>query len=167
MEAGTIYLSEGCSSGGGKARSAKFLLHTDPVIRRGRVKYGLALPPHMIRIKRIYEEAAGDDGLRVLVDRLWPRGVSKAEAKIDRWEKEIAPSTELRHWFGHDPTKWEEFLERYRAELEGKEEVLARLRQESNEGTVTLLYAAKDEEHNNAVALKRYIEEELAAPIRS
>lgn len=121
----------------------------------------------MIRIKRIYEEAAGDDGLRVLIDRLWPRGVSKAEAKIDRWEKEIAPSTELRHWFGHDPAKWEEFLERYRAELEGKEEVLARLQQESSERTVTLLYAAKDEEHNNAVALKRYIEEGLTAPIRS
>ena len=113
----------------------------------------------MIRIKRIYEEASEDDGLRVLVDRLWPRGLSKEKAKIDQWEKELAPTTELRHWFGHDPAKWEEFLERYRAELAGKEEALSRLRQECDEGVVTLLYAAKDEEHNNAVALKRYIEE--------
>lgn len=121
----------------------------------------------MLRVKRIYEEPSGDDGLRVLVDRLWPRGISKKEANIDRWEKEIAPTTELRHWFGHDPAKWEEFLQRYRAELEGKMELLSRLRQEADEGTVTLLYAAKDEEHNNAVALKRYIEEGPVAPIRS
>ncbi|CCJ37182.1 hypothetical protein BN140_2259 [Methanoculleus bourgensis MS2] len=114
----------------------------------------------MIRTKRIYEEPSEDDGLRVLVDRLWPRGLSKAKAKIDRWEKDLAPTTELRRWFGHDPAMWEEFLQRYRAELEGKEEALARLRREANDGTVTLLYAAKDEEHNNAVALKRYIEEE-------
>lgn len=114
----------------------------------------------MIRIKRVYEEPSEDDGLRILVDRLWPRGLSKAKAKIDRWEKDLAPTTELRRWFGHDPVKWEEFLQRYRAELEGKEEALARLRREANDGTVTLLYAAKDEEHNNAVALKRYIEEE-------
>lgn len=114
----------------------------------------------MIRIKRIYEEASEDDGLRVLVDRLWPRGLSKEKARVDQWEKELAPTTELRHWFGHDPAKWEEFLERYRAELRDKEEALSRLRQEGDEGVVTLLYAAKDEEHNNAVALKRYIEEE-------
>lgn len=114
----------------------------------------------MIRIKRVYEEPSEDDGLRILVDRLWPRGLSKAKAKIDRWEKDLAPTTELRRWFGHDPAMWEEFLQRYRAELEGKEEALARLRREANDGTVTLLYAAKDEEHNNAVALKRYIEEE-------
>lgn len=114
----------------------------------------------MICIKRVYEEPSEDDGLRILVDRLWPRGLSKAKAKVDRWEKDLAPTTELRRWFGHDPAKWEEFLQRYRAELEGKEEALARLRREANDGTVTLLYAAKDEEHNNAVALKRYIEEE-------
>ncbi len=113
----------------------------------------------MLRTKRIYDEPSEDDGLRVLVDRLWPRGLSKEKATIDRWEKDIAPTNELRKWFGHDPEKWEEFLQRYRAELEGKEEVLARLRQEAGEGTVTLLYAAKDEEQNNAVALKRYIEE--------
>ena len=113
----------------------------------------------MICIKRVYEEPSEDDGLRVLVDRLWPRGISKEEAMIDRWEKDLAPTTELRRWFGHDPAKWEEFLECYRAELEGKGEALARIQREANDGTVTLLYAAKDEEHNNAVALKRYIEE--------
>ncbi|KDE54972.1 DUF488 domain-containing protein [Methanoculleus sp. MH98A] len=114
----------------------------------------------MLRIKRIYKEPSKDDGTRVLVDRIWPRGISKEKASLDRWEKDLAPSSELRRWFGHDPAKWEEFLRRYRAELKGKEEELARLRQEAGEGTVTLLYAAKDEEHNNAVALKRYIEEE-------
>lgn len=113
----------------------------------------------MIRIKRIYEEFSEDDGLRILIDRLWPRGISKERAKISRWEKDLAPSNELRHWFGHDPAKWGEFQERYRAELVNKGEELARIRQEANEGVVTLLYAAKDEEHNNAVALKRYIEE--------
>ena len=113
----------------------------------------------MIRIKRIYEEPSADDGLRVLVDRLWPRGISKARAQVDRWEKDISPTTELRHWFGHDPAKWEEFLQRYRAELEDKKELLSQLHEEADERTVTLLYAAKDEEHNNAVALKRYIEE--------
>lgn len=113
----------------------------------------------MLRTKRIYDEPSEDDGLRVLVDRLWPRGISKEKAKIDRWEKDLAPTNELRKWFGHDPEKWGEFLQRYRTELAGKEEVLARLRQEAGEGTVTLLYAAKDEEQNNAVALKRYIEE--------
>ncbi|WP_221056355.1 DUF488 domain-containing protein [Methanoculleus chikugoensis] len=111
----------------------------------------------MLRTKRIYEEPSVDDGIRILVDRLWPRGLSKEKAEIDRWEKDLAPTSELRKWFGHDPAKWDEFLRRYRAELEGKEEELARLRQEASEGTVTLLYAAKDEEHNNAVALKRYI----------
>ncbi|KAF5042903.1 MAG: DUF488 domain-containing protein [Methanoculleus horonobensis] len=114
----------------------------------------------MIRIKRIYAEPSNDDGTRVLVDRIWPRGISKEKASLDRWEKELAPSGELRRWFGHDPAKWEEFLRRYRAELAGKEEELARLRQEAVEETVTLLYAARDETHNNAAALKRYIEEE-------
>ena len=114
----------------------------------------------MLRTKRIYREPSKDDGTRVLVDRIWPRGVSKEKASLDRWEKDLAPSDDLRRWFGHDPAKWEEFLRRYRTELEGKEEALDRLRQEAGEGTVTLLYAARDEEHNNAVALKRYIEEE-------
>ncbi|KUG20724.1 putative uroporphyrin-iii c-methyltransferase [hydrocarbon metagenome] len=111
----------------------------------------------MLRIKWIYDEPSGDDGLRILVDRLWPRGVSKEKAKIDRWEKEIAPSHELRRWFGHDPAKWEEFLRRYRAELRDREDLLDRLRQEESEGTVTLLYAARDGEHSNAAALVRFI----------
>lgn len=113
----------------------------------------------MLRTKRIYEEPSEDDGTRILVDRLWPRGLSKEKAVVDRWEKDLAPSNELRRWFGHDPAKWEESLRRYRAELEEKEETLAKLQREAAEGTVTLLYAAKDEEHNNAVALKRYLEE--------
>jgi uncharacterized protein YeaO (DUF488 family) len=113
----------------------------------------------MLRTKRIYDEPSKDDGLRVLVDRLWPRGLSKEKALVDRWEKDLAPTSELRRWFGHEPARWEEFLRRYRAELEGKEELLARLRSEADDGTVTLLYAARDETHNNAVALKRYIEE--------
>ena len=113
----------------------------------------------MIRVKRVYEEASEDDGLRILVDRLWPRGLSKEKARVDRWEKELAPTTELRHWFGRDAAKWLGFQNRYRAELRDQEKALSRLRQDGDEGVATLLYAAKDEEHNNAVALKRYIEE--------
>ncbi len=111
----------------------------------------------MIRIKRIYEPPAATDGRRVLVDRLWPRGVSKDEAKVDEWLKEIAPSNELRTWFGHDPAKWAEFRTRYRDEIKGHGELLDRLRTEAHKGTVTLLFAAKDEEHNNAVVLKELL----------
>ncbi len=111
----------------------------------------------MIRIKRIYEPPAATDGRRVLVDRLWPRGMSKDEAKVDEWLKEIAPSDELRTWFGHDPAKWAEFRTRYREELKGHGELLDRLRAEARKETVTLLFAAKDEEHNNAVALKEIL----------
>ncbi len=91
------------------------------------------------------------------MDRLWPRGVSKDEAGIDEWLKEIAPSDGLRTWFGHDPARWEEFRSRYREELEGHAEILARLRTEARQGTVTLLFAAKDAEHNNAVVLKEIL----------
>jgi len=129
-----------------------------------RVKQEDTASPSMIRTRRVYAEPSEDDGIRILVDRLWPRGLSKQEARIDRWEKDLAPGNDLRQWFGHDPTKWEEFLRRYRAELEEKEEVIARLRREADGGTVTLLYAARDEEHNNAVALKRYIEETSNKP---
>lgn len=114
----------------------------------------------MIRIKRIYEEPSEDDGLRILIDRLWPRGISKERANLDRWEKDLAPTTELRHWFGHDPNKWDEFQERYRAELADKGEALTQIKRDASKGVVTLLYAAKDEEHNNAVVLKQYIEAE-------
>jgi uncharacterized protein YeaO (DUF488 family) len=109
-----------------------------------------------ISVKRVYEAPEPDDGLRVLVDRIWPRGVSKEEAKIDLWLKEIAPSTGLRKWFGHDPEKWDEFQARYRAELEGSE-ALAELRRLSRRRRVTLVYGARDEKHNNAQALRRLI----------
>jgi uncharacterized protein YeaO (DUF488 family) len=107
-----------------------------------------------VRLKRAYDPAAADDGVRVLVDRLWPRGVKKADARVDRWFKELAPSAELRKWFGHDPERWEEFRRRYRAELAGKGEQLDELRKLARAQAVTLLYAAHDEAHNNAVVLQ-------------
>lgn len=113
----------------------------------------------MIRLKRVYDPPSPEDGRRVLVDRIWPRGIRKEEAALDEWLKELAPSTDLRKWFGHDPQKWPEFRERYRAELAGEEETLARLAGEAKRETVTLLFAAKDEEHNNAVVLREILEE--------
>ena len=112
----------------------------------------------MIKLKRIYDLPTPDDGRRVLVDRLWPRGIAKEEARFDDWLKEIAPSDELRKWFGHDPAKWGEFRERYRSELQSHQEQLTELSNSANRGTVTLLFAAKDEEHNNAVVLKELLE---------
>src|SRR5262245_14751749 len=106
-----------------------------------------------IRLKRAYEPPGEGDGTRILVERLWPRGVSKDEAAIDLWLKEVAPSTELRKWYGHDPDKWGEFRRRYRAELDDKGEVLDDLKRRLKEGPVTFVFAAKDEEHNSAVAL--------------
>lgn len=105
-----------------------------------------------VAIKRIYSAPEHGDGKRVLVDRLWPRGISKDRARIDLWLKDIAPSNELRKWFGHDPAKWPEFQERYRAELEGSAG-LDELKDLCRQGKVTLVYAAKDELHNNAVVL--------------
>jgi uncharacterized protein YeaO (DUF488 family) len=107
-------------------------------------------------LKRAYEAPADSDGTRVLVDRLWPRGVSKAKARIDVWLKEVAPSTQLRKWFGHDPEKWPEFQQRYRAELKGSA-ALAELRKLVRQGHVTLVYGAKDEEHNDAVVLAKLL----------
>lgn len=112
----------------------------------------------MVKIKRIYEEPEPGDGIRLLVDRLWPRGLSKDRAHVDRWLKEIAPSDELRRWFGHEPEKWQEFRTRYREELAGQRQALDEIRALAKEGTVTLLYAAHDEEHNNAVVLRDLIE---------
>ncbi len=107
-----------------------------------------------IQIKRIYEEQEKSDGFRILVDRLWPRGVSKEEARLDLWLREIAPSTELRKWFGHDPKKWEEFKKRYKKELKDKNELLSQLKElEKNYKEITLLYGAKDTEHNEAMVL--------------
>ncbi|PYU70513.1 MAG: DUF488 domain-containing protein [Acidobacteria bacterium] len=108
----------------------------------------------MIRIKRVYDRASKEDRWRVLVDRLWPRGMKKEAAKIDVWMKEIAPSNGVRNWFAHDPKKWPEFQEKYRAELKKKEGLLAELKKmEQEHGTLTLLFGAKDEEHNQAVVL--------------
>lgn len=116
-------------------------------------------PNHQhIQIKRIYEEYSEDDGYRVLVDRLWPRGVSKEEARLDEWLKEIAPSTGLRKWFDHDPDKFDEFSARYKGELTRKEEVADHLLTIAEKQNVTLLYAAKDEEHNHAKVLKDFLE---------
>jgi uncharacterized protein YeaO (DUF488 family) len=110
------------------------------------------------KIKRAYEESAHGDGCRVLVDRIWPRGVSKAEAKIDQWRKEIAPSTALRKWFGHDPARWAEFKRRYFAELAAQSAALDELRKLAHGKTVTLVFGAKDTEHSQAAALKEYLE---------
>ena len=111
-----------------------------------------------IRIKRIYDKPADSDGVRVLLDRLWPRGVRKDEAKIDHWMKDLAPSTELRKWFGHDPAKWDEFRRRYFEQLDTQPEAIARLRTLARDGDVTLVYGARDTEHNNAVALRDYLQ---------
>lgn len=114
----------------------------------------------MIHIKRIYETPGDHDGYRILVDRLWPRGLSKENAHVDRWMKEIAPSTELRKWFHHDPEKWEEFENRYRIELSDKKEVLTEvLNLEKEHKKVTLLYSAKDTLRNQAVVLQEILME--------
>lgn len=107
-----------------------------------------------IRIKRVYEAPDKDDGARILVDRLWPRGLTKEKAKVDLWLKEIAPSTELRKWFGHDPDKWEEFQKRYLAELKGNDGPVAALKEQMKKGAFTLVYGAKDEEHNEALIIQ-------------
>jgi uncharacterized protein YeaO (DUF488 family) len=110
-----------------------------------------------IRLKRAYDPPSAEDGVRVLVDRLWPRGLRKADAAIDRWLKDIAPSTELRRWFGHDPSRWEEFQRRYRHELSVHPELLNELRETARGGTVTLVYAARDTLHNEAVILREVL----------
>ena len=111
-----------------------------------------------VRIKRVYEVPSADDGKRILVDRLWPRGLTKEKARIGLWLKDIAPSAELREWFGHDPEKWPEFQHRYEQELEANKTVVAELRKELQAGAATLVYGAKDEAHNDAVVLKAYLE---------
>jgi uncharacterized protein YeaO (DUF488 family) len=116
----------------------------------------------VIKLKRAYEPPESDDGLRVLVDRLWPRGVSKSSARIDLWLKEIAPSAALRKWFGHDPAKWNKFRVRYFQELQKKRDTVEQLVEHVRHGTVTLVYGAKDQEHNDAVALKEFLESERA-----
>lgn len=111
-----------------------------------------------MRLKRVYEAPAAGDGLRVLVERLWPRGLTKQRAKVDGWLKAIAPSAALRTWFGHDPVKWNAFCKRYEAELKRNPEPVRLLREKAKTGTVTLVFAARDERHNSAVALKQFLE---------
>ena len=106
-----------------------------------------------VRLKRAYEAAERSDGYRVLIDRIWPRGVSKEHARLDEWARELAPSSELRRWFGHDPAKFEEFRRRYRDELAVQGEKLRELRARARSGTLTLVYSARDTEHNDAVVL--------------
>jgi uncharacterized protein YeaO (DUF488 family) len=112
----------------------------------------------MIKLKRAYEKPSRADGSRILVERLWPRGLTKERAAVDLWLKEVAPSPELRKWFGHDPAKWEQSQTRYWKELDVKEEAVRLLKQKGKQGTVTLVYAARDEEHKGALALKRFLE---------
>lgn len=110
-----------------------------------------------IRIKRVYEAPAKDDGYRILVDRLWPRGISKEEAHVDEWLKEIGPSNELRKWFGHEPPKYLEFKKRYEQELHGQPELLKHIRDLAKKQRLTLVYSAKDEDHNQAVVLREVL----------
>lgn len=119
---------------------------------------GGAIMRRVIQLKRAYEQPSAADGRRVLVERLWPRGLTKAKAKIDDWLKDIAPSAALRKWYGHDVAKWPEFKKRYRAELRGNRELVKQLRDWAKEGTITLVYAARDEEHNSALVLKQLLE---------
>jgi len=114
-----------------------------------------------VHTKRVYDDPDPEDGTRVLVDRLWPRGVSKEEARLDDWMKDVAPSDELREWFDHDPDRWDEFRDRYRSELADRPERVRELLEYARTGTLTLLYAAADEEHNNAVVLADYLADRL------
>lgn len=111
-----------------------------------------------VKLKRVYEEPLESDGTRILVDRLWPRGLTKEKAKVDFWLKEIAPSTELRKWFNHEPIKWPEFKKRYKAEIINNTDALSVLKKHLSNGKATIVYGAKDEEHNDAVVIKDYLD---------
>jgi uncharacterized protein YeaO (DUF488 family) len=111
----------------------------------------------MVRIKRVYDPVSPSDGKRILVDRVWPRGVKKEEARAEEWLKEIAPSTELRKWFGHDPEKWPEFRKKYKQELKSHADLIKRIKSEARGKTVTLLFAAKNEDQNQAVVLREVL----------
>ena len=116
-----------------------------------------------VKLKRAYESPEPGDGMRILIDRLWPRGIKKTDAAIDRWIRDLAPSTELRRWFGHRLERWPEFRRRYVAELQERPELLEEVRAATRAGPVTLVYAARDEAHNNAVVLKQLLSGEAAA----
>ncbi len=115
----------------------------------------------MINLQRVYEKELPDRGTRLLVERLWPRGIKKSELRLDAWLKDAGPSTTLRRWFSHDPDKWDEFRRRYFAELDSRKEAWEPILTAARLGTVTLLYSSHDTEHNNAVALKEYVERKL------
>ncbi len=111
----------------------------------------------MIKLKRVYEKPEKSDGYRILVDRLWPRGLTKEKAKVDLWLKDLGPSTELRKWFAHDPAKWTGFRTKYKRELKGKQDLLGQIRAAAKKGIVTLIYGARDTEHNEALIVKEYL----------
>ncbi len=121
----------------------------------------------MIKLKRVYESMGNDDGKKFLVERLWPRGVKKTALANAVWLKDVAPSTELRKWFGHDPKKWEDFQRRYRVELKEHQAVLGTILDAARRGTVTLLYSSRDTEHNNAVVLRDYLQRKLGSDTQS
>ncbi|HEX6938762.1 MAG TPA: DUF488 domain-containing protein [Longimicrobiales bacterium] len=114
--------------------------------------------PERIRMKRVYEPPERDDGRRILVERLWPRGIRRDQGVIDLWLKEIAPSPELRRWYAHDVSKWDEFRRRYEAELDARPELVAQLEEMAREGPITLVFATRDERHSSALVLKEYLE---------
>ncbi|KIC73448.1 Uncharacterized protein YeaO [Candidatus Protochlamydia amoebophila] len=111
-----------------------------------------------INLKRVYDPASKEDGLRILIERLWPRGVKKEDLKMDEWLKEVAPSTDLRKWFSHDPAKWKEFQKKYFEELDENQVALEPILKALHKNSITLLYSSKDTEHNNAVCLRNYLE---------
>src|SRR5690348_455829 len=121
----------------------------------------------MIAVKRAYDSASPTDGTRLLVERLWPRGVPKAKLRIDGWLKDVAPTTELRKWFGHDPDRWDEFRKRYRRELDSHPEAWRPIVSAARRGSVTLIYSAHDTTHNNAVALREYLSRKVRRPPRA
>ncbi len=112
----------------------------------------------MLKLKRVYDEVSQQDGKRILVDGVWPRGIKKEDLEHDEWYTDIAPSTDLRKWFDHDPDKWEEFKNKYKKELKNNEELIDKIKEDADGHNVTLLYAAKDTEHNQAVVIKEYID---------
>jgi uncharacterized protein YeaO (DUF488 family) len=112
-----------------------------------------------VRVRRVYDPPGADDGHRVLIDHVWPRGVTRERARLDEWSRELAPSNELRRWFAHDPARFEEFRARYRGELEDQRDRVARLRRRAQNGTVTIVYAARDRDRNNAVVLAELLRE--------
>jgi uncharacterized protein YeaO (DUF488 family) len=116
-----------------------------------------AIPPTRVKTKRAYQQPAAEDGTRILVDRLWPRGIKKTEAAIDLWMKDIAPSSELRRWFGHRTERWSEFRRRYAAELRRRPDLLEELRSLARKGPITLVFAAHDETHNDAIVLRKML----------